>query len=294
MDLLEQVYEALEINKLDESQQEDIKSKVNEIVEMKAKEVAKDVSENVTEEVKEELADEYEKKFEEYKNDITSKFSNFVDEVLEQELQIPEKVYEYARKGEMYEPLIEQFKVKLGIDEGALQDEVKDLLKEAKDEIVKVKDQVNEEKKKRMELEEDAKELSTHVYLRKKCDGLPEKQKSRIMNLLEDASSKEEIDRKFNILAESVRNDGYLTEETYYCKDCGAEVELEEGESPEDKTCPECEGELSTGSENGKGKDSVEESSDQKGEKERKDEKKKDSRKTLREEWLEMLNNNKL
>lgn len=283
-DILEQVYEALELNKLDESQQEDIKSKVNEVVELKAKEIAKDVSENVTEEVKEELADEYEKKFEEYKNDITSKFSNFVDEVLEQELQIPEKVYEYARKGEMYEPLIEQFKVKLGIDEGALQDEVKDLLKEAKSEIVNLKDQLNETKKEKMELEEDAKELSTHVYLRKKCDGLPEKQKSRIMNLLEDAKSKEEIDRKFDILSESVKRDGYLTEETYYCKDCGAEVELEENESPEDKTCPECEGELTSSKEgNSKGKDSVEESKQEK-EKKKKVDESKSSRKTLREE----------
>ena len=286
MDLLEQVYDTLEINKLDESQQEDIKGKINEVVQLKAKEIAKDVSENVVEEVKSELQDEYEKKFEEYKDDITSKFSNFVDEVLEQELQIPEKVYEYAKKGEMYEPLIEQFKVKLGIDEGALQEETKDLLREAKNEISNLKDELNQEKKKKMELQEDAKEFATHIHLRKKCEGLPIKQQQKVMNLLEDAKTKEEIDRKFDILAESVRGNETLNEETYYCKDCGSEVELSEEDSPEDKTCPECDGEL-TSEKPSKGKENVEE------EKKRTDEKKTPEKRTLKSEWLEMINTGK-
>ncbi len=277
MDLLEQVYDTLEINKLDESQQEEIKSKINEVVEMKAKEIAKDVSENVTEEVKEELQDEYEKKFEEYKDDITSKFSNFVDEVLEQELQIPEKVYEYAKKGELYEPLIEQFKVKLGIDEGALQEEVKDLLRESKSEISNLKDEINKMKRENMELKEDAKDFATHIHLRKKCEGLPVKQQQKVMSLLEDAKSKEEIDRKFDIIAESVRGHDTLNEETYYCKDCGAEVELSEDEDAENKTCPECEGEL-TSEKPSKGKENVEE------EKKRTDEKKNTGKRSLRED----------
>jgi hypothetical protein len=51
------------------------------------------------------------------------------------EMTIPDKVLEYARKGELYADLIEQFKVRLGVDEGLLDEEVKSLLKEAKTEI---------------------------------------------------------------------------------------------------------------------------------------------------------------
>ena len=152
MDLLDRVYEILQLDKLEESQQEDVKSKINEVLEMKAKEMAKEISENVVEEVKEELQEDYEKKFEDYKNDITSKFSDFVDEVLEQELHIPEKVYEYAKKGELYHDVMEQLKVRMAIDENVLDDEVKGILKEAREELVSLKKQVNEEKKKLMEV----------------------------------------------------------------------------------------------------------------------------------------------
>lgn len=290
MDLLEQVYDTLEINKLDESQQEEVKSKINEIVDMKAKEVAKDVSENVTEEVKQELQDEYEKKFEEYKDDITSKFSNFVDEVLDQELQIPEKIYEYARKGEYYEPLIEQFKVKLGIDEGAIQNETKDILREARDEITSLKSEANKEKQKVVELQEDARDFATHIYLREKCDGLPEKQKKKVMNLLEDAKSKEEIDRKFDVLAESVRSKNMLNEDTYYCKECGSEVEVNEDEDVNEKTCPECDGELTKKEPSGKGKKNVEED---KKVNEKKGQSPNPQKKSLKEDWLDIISTGK-
>lgn len=259
MNLLDKVYELLQVEKLDESQQQEIKDKVNEVVEMKAKELAKEMSEKAVEEVKEELIEDYEKKYEDYKEDVISKFSNFVDDILEQEMQIPEKVLEYAKKGELYEPLIEQFKIRMGIDEGALQDDVKEILKEARDEIRKLKDQVNEARKEKMELEEDATEMATHIYLRKKCDGLSEGVKKKVMSLLEDASSKDEIDRKFDLIVDSVKGSSKtdLNEVMMYCEDCGAETEIDE-EEKEDKTCPECGGTLHTSS-NGKGKEEVDE-----------------------------------
>jgi hypothetical protein len=58
-------------------------------------------------------------------------------------MTIPDKVLEYARKGELYSDLIEQFKVRLGVDEGLLDEEVKALLKEAKTEI-QILDQLDE------------------------------------------------------------------------------------------------------------------------------------------------------
>ena len=96
---------------------------MEEPIDVKARERA----DSLLGEEKERLVTEYETKFEDYKKDITSKFSNFVDSVLDQELTIPEKVMEYARKGELYTDLVEQFKIRIGIDEGVLDEEAKAL-----------------------------------------------------------------------------------------------------------------------------------------------------------------------
>lgn len=288
MDLLERVYEILQLDKLDESQQKDIKSKINEVVQMKAKEMANESAKKAVDEIKEELVQDYEKKYEDYKDEITSKFSNFVDEILEQEMQIPEKVYEYARKGELYEPIMEQLKVKLGIDEGAVNEEAKNLLRESKDEITSLKDQVNELRKKKSELEEDAKEMAVNLYLRKKCEGLSEGVKNKVINLLEDVKSKEEIDRKFDLIVDSVKsssNQNNLNEVTMYCEECGEEVEVNEDEK-EEKTCPECGGELKTTNES-KGKESVETPD------KLQEERNQNQQTSIQEQWLEMIRSNR-
>jgi hypothetical protein len=193
----------LGLDKLDESKQSEVKESLQTIVESKASEIAEEKAEKVISEQREALVEEYETKFEEYKEDITSKFSNFVDSVLDEELMIPEKVVRYARLGELYEDLIDQFKIRLAIDEGVLDDEVKSMLKEAKDEILTLRKDVNELTGKKIELEEDAKEMATHIYLVDKCDGLTESQKKTVMSVLEGAS-KEEIDRKFKVVVESL------------------------------------------------------------------------------------------
>jgi hypothetical protein len=200
---IEKILEMLGVEKLDESKQTEIQDTLATIIEAKAKEIATDkVEENLVIE-KEKLVEEYETKFEDYKEDVTSKFSNFVDSILEEEMVIPEKIVRYARLGELYEDLIDQFKVRLAIDEGLLNDEVKGMLKEAKEEIETLRSDVNELTGTKLQLEEDAKKMATHIYLRKKCDGLTETQKSTVLNILE-GSSQEEIDSKFDVIVESI------------------------------------------------------------------------------------------
>jgi hypothetical protein len=203
--MLDEVLKVLGVDKLDEAQQTAISEKIETMVDVKARERA----DELLREDKEALVEEYEAKFEDYKKDITSKFSDFVDSVLDEELEIPEKVIQYAKKGELYEELIEQFKIRLAIDEGALDEEVKGLLREAKEEILKLKGDINAHMAKEMELKEDAKKMAANLYLRKKCDGLLESQKEKVMGLLGDLTEKAEIDKKFeyiskNILTESV------------------------------------------------------------------------------------------
>ena len=221
---MDKILELLGAEKLNESSQSEIKEQLQTIIEVKAKELSKA---NLTEE-KETLVKEYEEKFEEYKGDITGKFSNFVDSVLDEEMTLPEKVVEYARKGELYTDLIEQFKTRLAIDEGLLDEEVKGLLREAKDEIVKLREELDDKIAENLELKKDAQELAAALYLRKKCDGLTEAQKSKVIEVLEGISDREEIDKKFDIILKTLKVTEQEEEEE--------EEEEEDESSDKDKT----------------------------------------------------------
>lgn len=204
---LDKIYEMLGVEKLDESKQTEIKESLETLIETKAQEkVDAKLDEEVTKE-KERLAEEFENKFEDYKTEIIEKFSNFVDDIIDEEMVIPENVVEYARLGELYHDVIENFKTKLAIDEGMIQEEVKTLLKEAKEEILSLRTTLNEETSKTLELESDAKKMASSLYLNKKCEGLTESQKKTIIGLLEDETSKEKIDKKFDSILESIKTD---------------------------------------------------------------------------------------
>jgi len=200
---MDKLLEMLNVQKLDEKEQEAVKEKLETLIELKAKEA---VDEQLKTE-KEKLIEQYEEKFEAYKEDITSKFSNFVDEILDEQMQIPEKVLEYARKGELYSDLIEQFKVRLGVDEGLLDEEVKSLLKEAKEEIVTLRDELNKTMSEKLETQSDAQELAAELYLRRKTDGLTESQKTHVFSILEGVTDRSEIDRKFDIIVEQYKEE---------------------------------------------------------------------------------------
>lgn len=200
---LSKILELLGADKLEENTQTELSDKIADIIEIKAKEL----SQEQLDETKNALIEEYETKFDEYKDDITEKFSNFVDGVLENELTIPDEIAEFARKGQLYNDLIEQFKVRLGVDQGLLDEETKSILAEAKDEIVKLRTSSDENIQENLELRSDAQELAAQVYLYQKCEGLTEAQRLHVFSILEGITDKEEIDRKFEIIKESERFD---------------------------------------------------------------------------------------
>lgn len=198
---LKKILEMLGVDKLEEGKQDEVKQGLETVVEAQAKEKA----DEMLQESKEQLIEEMEGKFDDYKKDITSKFSNFVDSILEEELVIPDKVMEFARKGELYADLIEQFKLRLSIDEGLLDEEIKQLLREAKDEIVKHREEIDNLTSDKLDYEVKQQELEAQMYLRKKSDGLTEAQKIKVFDLMEDVTDLEEIDRKFDLIVESIR-----------------------------------------------------------------------------------------
>lgn len=200
---MDKILALLGADKLDESVQTELKDKLSAIIEIEAKKL----SETELDEAKNSLVEDYEEKFETYKAEITSKFSNFVDGILEDELTIPDQIQEFAKKGQLYNDLIEQFKVRIGVDEGLLDKEVKNLLKEAKEEIISLRDNADAGIAKELELKEDAQNMAAELYLYKKCEGLTESQRKEVFDILQGITDVSEIDSKFTIISDSERFD---------------------------------------------------------------------------------------
>lgn len=300
---MDKIFELLGIEKLDESKQDDLKTALQTVVESKASELAEGKVEKLLEDKEATLKEEYEVKFNEYKEDITTKFSNFVDGVLDEEMVIPENIKKFAHLGETYEELIEQFKVRLAIDEDMIDGEVKGMLKEAKTEIEGLREKLDESKGKVLEFEKDAGKMAAHIYVRQKCDGLTEAQKSHVISLLEGIIVKEDIDKKFNIVLEALKikltesddedeedkkkkdesdDEEEATTIEAECPECGNKETVKEGDKMD---CPEC-GKTMKEMEDKDGKGKAEVKDDKDDKKKKVDESKPQS---LHDTWLSMI-----
>jgi hypothetical protein len=203
---LRELFEKLELSK---DVLDDLVKKVETTVETQVKAGVELAKEEITADMEKEKGEwreaeiqKLEEQFEEYKETIVSKFSDFVDQVITEEIEIPERVKEFARKGQIYEPIIEEFKTKIAIDQGLIDEEVKSILKEAKDKIIELEDKHNETYGANLELREELSKSKVKAYLLEKCDELTLDQKSFVKKVLGDADSVEEIDEKFDIVLE--------------------------------------------------------------------------------------------
>jgi len=283
---LAKILELLGANKLEENTQGDLKEKLETIIEVEAKKL----SDASLTEAKEILVQDYEKKFDEYKDDITSKFSNFVDGVFEDELTIPEKVLEYAKKGELYNDLIEQFKIRLGVDQGLLDEEIKSLLKEAKEEIIKLRTSQDKSIAENLEVKQDAQELAATVYLYQKCQGLTENQRKQVFDIIGDATDRLEIDRKFKVIAESERFDPVNVGD-----DEIVDVEKKNKKKSDPKNNEKEVSEQEDEEENGKGKSEVDDEDEEDEEKKKKKVEEANSPFTqFKNQYLQVLKENKI
>ena len=200
---LTKILEKLGVQALDESAKADVTKFITEMIDLKSKERAKELSEEVLAEEKTKLVEDFEAKFADYKEEVLSKWSDFVDGVIEEEVKIPENVLEFAKYGEQYKPIMDKIRMSLAIDEGTVDSEAKKLLGEAKAEIEKLRTKVNSLMKENMEIKEDAKSMAVHIHLRKKCDGLTEAQKKTVMDMLGDLTSVAQINEKFDFVVEN-------------------------------------------------------------------------------------------
>lgn len=194
---LDKIKSVLKIENLDEAALGEFQTFVSEMVDLKAKELATKAVEPIIAEAKQEMETDLEGKFDEYKKDLASNLSNFVDGVLEEQIEIPQIVTEFARKGRLYSDLIDQFKLRIGIDEAAVNEEARTLLAEALEKIESLKKELNEATAKNLEIKSDAKKLATALYAYKKTEGLTESQRSQALVLLEGIDDVKTIDEKF-------------------------------------------------------------------------------------------------
>lgn len=248
---MDKIFEILGIERLDESKQEELKETLKTVIDIKAQEIAESKVVSLLEGEKTKLEEEFGTKFDEYKESLTSKFSNFVDSVLDEEMIIPENVIKYAKQGELYHELIEQFKVRLAIDENMISDEVRGMLKEAKEEIEGLRSKLDESKGVTLDLEKDASEMAAQLYIREKCDGLTESQKKYVMNLIGTEVIKENIDKKFSVIVDTLgllkesddkkeEKNEEEEEEVFEmtCEACGNKESVKE--ETDEMECPEC------------------------------------------------------
>lgn len=231
----DKVFEILKADKLDESSRAEVTKFITDVVELKAKERASELSESVIAEEKERLAEEYEAKFGDYKEDVFGKWSEFTDAVIAEEVQIPDNVKEFAALGETYKPLLEAIRTQLAVSEGSVDAEAKELLFEAKDEIQSLRSEINKLMSENIELKDDAKSMAIHIYLRKKCDGLTEAQRAKVMTLLEDVTDVKQINEKFDFIVENMLSEKKKKKEEEDDDDKEEDDDDKEDDDKEDK-----------------------------------------------------------
>lgn len=222
---MKDILKMLNVEALDESVQSQVKDKINSIIDEKANTKAEVIAaETISEKVKaavdeatESTINDLETKFDDYKLEISEKFSDFVDGVIEEELEIPKNILEYAHKGEVYSDLIDQFKIRLSIDEGVLDEEAKGLLKEANDELDSKDEKINSLMAENIDLKADNKDMAISLYINEKCEGFTSSQRDKMSIVLEGLKTQEQIDEKFELvkglIIESKKEDDYEDEE---------------------------------------------------------------------------------
>lgn len=199
---MEKIYELLGMDKLNEDSQKELKKNLDMIIETK---VSEQVTERLDEE-KEKLNEFYEEKFDEYKDEITEKFSDFVDDVIEEEIKLPDYVKEFARKGELYEDVIETLKSKIAIDEATVNDETIEILQEAKSDIEDLREKVDSLMESNMEYKKDAKDMALALYIMESLEGLTSRERKKVLSVIEnmDIRDKNDADEKIEFVIETI------------------------------------------------------------------------------------------
>lgn len=149
-----------------------------------------------------ERINEIENDVEAYKDKLSDATAKTINDIIEEDLEFPEKVLKYAATGEFYQDLIDQFKIRMAIDDGLVNEEARELLREAKQTILNLRSNIAKAKASTKCVREDLKIMSKQLYIHKKLDEVKtDTAKKRVKRLLLesetiDSMTEYEIDRK--------------------------------------------------------------------------------------------------
>ncbi len=195
MDKLQELLKAMEIT---EDSIKEIVKLVQETVDLKLLE-GKELQEA-------ELKEQFEADYAAFSDELVEKLSMFLDETLKENLEIPAEVVEWAKKGKEYSQILEALKVKIQLDEGALNEEATKKLDEANAAAGEMKDKLDAALAENLKLADKIQKFETVQHIDNKCAeaALSVDETANVKKLM-NGFSIEEVDEKFETVVKFVK-----------------------------------------------------------------------------------------
>ena len=91
-----------------------------------------------------ELKEQFEADYEEFKNETVDKLSLYLEDVVKENMTIPEDVEKWAKIGKEYASILEALKTKIQLDEGALSEEITKKVEETEGKTKEIQEKLDE------------------------------------------------------------------------------------------------------------------------------------------------------
>lgn len=137
-----------------------------------------------------------EEQFEEAQDILEDKTYRFVEDFLNDGIDLPREMRKYIAIGQRYSNFIDMFKSRVRFDEGLLNQETKDLLMMARAEIKKMRGIISGTKADTLQIKKDMQNMERAIYTHEQIQLLKtDSQKKKARTLCEGITSKYKIDQ---------------------------------------------------------------------------------------------------
>ncbi|MCD4693300.1 MAG: hypothetical protein K8R79_10325 [Calditrichales bacterium] len=154
------------------------------------------------------MLERIEKDYERFKDKLTDTTAKTINEIFEEDLQLSENVRKWAYKGKLYDNIIQQFKIRISVDDCLMDEQALSLLREAKGTILNLRSNIAKAKNSTAMVKDDIKTMRKQLYIYKRLDEMKinnlnqHKIKTILLEGDIDNLSEYEIDKKINLLLE--------------------------------------------------------------------------------------------
>jgi len=153
-----------------------------------------------------ELKEQFDADYATFTDELVEKLSMFLDETLKEDLVISEEVIKWAKIGKEYNPLLEALKLKIQLDEGALNEEATKKIDEAMAAAASMKEKLDTALADNLKLADKLQKFEIAQAVEGKCAeaALSVDETANVKKLME-GFSKEEVDEKFETVVKFVK-----------------------------------------------------------------------------------------